>query len=133
MADSAARVIERPVTITSPTNQQTASTLRVQEWPSDVRTKRAWKRLALWWGIGLFAALIPPHIPWALIAFIGGPIAAWLASRQGALILEQPVTCPDCGTAATLEEQPESWPIGVRCSPCRGVFWINPAAPEAKS
>jgi hypothetical protein len=126
MAAAGARITERPVTITGPTGKESASTLRVQEWPPEVRTKRAWKRLALWWGIGLFAALIPPHFPWITLAFIGGPIAAWLASRQGALVLQQEVTCPDCGTTATLEEQAESWPIGVRCSPCRGVFWIAP-------
>ena len=126
MTAAGAQLTDRQVIITSPTGKESSSTIRVQEWPADVRTTRAWKRLGMWWGGGLFAALIPPHFPWLGLGLIGGPIAAWLASKQGALVIKQEVTCPDCGTTTTLDEQAEAWPIGVRYSPCRGVYWISP-------
>jgi hypothetical protein len=120
---------EKPVKITSPYDKQLETTLKVHEWTADEQSSRTWRILAKWWIAALLAALVPPHIPWFTIAFLGGPIAAWLASRQGAMIQKQDVTCPDCGAQSSIEEQPETWPLGARCSPCRTVFWISPVQP----
>lgn len=127
MAIPGGRVVDRPVKVTSSYGKEVASTVRVHEWTAEERTARVWKRLLKWWGAALFAALVPPHIPWFTLVFLSGPVAAWLTSRQGAMVEQQDAHCPDCGQAAPIEEQAESWPLGVRCEPCRNVFWINPA------
>jgi hypothetical protein len=124
--------VDRPVIVTGPHDKPVASTLRVQAWTPEERTARIWKRLLKWWGASLVAVIVPPHLPWFTIAFLGGPIAAWLASRQQEMVQEQPVACPECGALSVLEEQPASWPMGARCEPCRHVFWINPALPEQR-
>jgi hypothetical protein len=85
----------------------------------------------MWWGAALFAAIIPPHIPWLLLLLSIGPIAATRAMRQKSLIHRQTVTCPDCGHACEIEEQAESWPLGARCSPCQSVVWMEPTSTPA--
>ena len=102
--------------------------LLVTDWSDGARAARAWKRLALWWFLAVIVVIVPPHVPWFTIAFLGGPIAAALAMRQRALIHAQPIGCPDCKTPASLEEQPGAWPLGARCGECRLVFWIEPRA-----
>jgi hypothetical protein len=129
MAESASGLVDRPVKITSPYEKTITTTVRVLEWTPEERSSRVMKRLGMWWGGALCAALVPPHIPWFTIAFLGGPFAAWLASRQKAMLQEQDVTCPDCGTPSHLDEQAETWPLGARCSPCRTVFWITAESP----
>ena len=125
MTDAAKDTVERLVTVKSPTGKENAATLRVHVFSPEQRTARVWKRLGMWWGGALGAAVIPPHIPWLTIGLLGGPIAAWLASRERATLLEQKVACPDCGALAPLERQPANWPLGARCEPCRRVFWIE--------
>ena len=100
--------------------------LRVTDWSERTRAVRAWKRLGIWWLAAVVVVIVPPHIPWFTIAFLGGPIAAILAMRQRALIHAQTTVCPDCNTPAAIEEQPETWPLGVRCKECRLVFWLEP-------
>ena len=122
--------MERPIKTVGTKNTEVETTLRVLEWTPEMRSKRVWRRLAKWWGAALLAALVPPHIPWFTLTFLGGPIAAWLASRQHLLVPAQQISCPDCGTPSELEEQAETWPLGVRCKPCRSVFWISPVKQE---
>ena len=126
-ADPHELITIRSVKVISARGTEVAAALRVREWSAAQRTSRAWKRLALWWCGGVLGAAMPPHIPWLTIGLVGGPIAAWLASRQGALIHEQEIACPDCGALARIEEQGESWPLGARCEPCRAVFWVEGA------
>jgi hypothetical protein len=127
MVESIRATVGRPVKVTSPHGKEVSAELRVLVWTPEQRRTRAVKRLGVWWLGGLLGAAMPPHFPWLAIGLIGGPVAAWLASREAELIQDQQVTCPDCGTASHLEEQAESWPVGARCDPCRSVFWINPA------
>lgn len=117
--------IQRAIVVTSPNGVKVDTELRVTDWPEATRTARAGKRLALWWLAAVVAAIVPPHIPWFTICFLGGPIAAILAMRQRGLIHTQTVECPDCKTPANLDEQPEAWPVGARCGECRSVFWLD--------
>jgi hypothetical protein len=131
MAKSDPASVDLPVRVTSCHDKVIETTVKIQRWSTEQRTKRAWKRLAIWWSGTLAATVIPPHFPWLTLGFLSGPIVAWLASRQGALILKQDVVCPDCGTPSSLDEQAENWPTGARCSPCGNVFWISPAQAAA--
>jgi hypothetical protein len=130
MASAGGKLVDRPVTVTSSHGKELAANLRVLAWTDEERQTRVMKRLAMWWAGALGFAVVPPHFPWLTIGLVGGPIAAWLASRQGAMVQSQDVKCPDCGTPAHIDEQPESWPIGARCETCRTVFWISPADAE---
>jgi len=130
MAESEKGIVQRPVKLAGPSGKEVAGTLRMHVWSDDERTSRVWKRLLTWWGCAIGAAVCPPHIPWLTIGLVGGPIAAWLVSRQGATIQEQDVACPDCGTLSHVDARNETWPLGARCEPCRTVFWISQATPE---
>lgn len=129
MAELSKGMVQEPVTVTGPHDKPVASTLLVHKWSPEERTARGWKRLLMWWA-GMIAVVIPPHFPWLIIAFLGGPIAAWMASRQKSMVQSQQVACPECGALSAIDEQAESWPLGARCEPCRHVFWINLASPE---
>ena len=128
MAPPVKRLVDRPVKVTTSHGQQVLGTLRVHEWSPEERTSRVWKRLGMWWGGALLAIVMPPHFLWVTLGLLGGPIAAWLASRQGAMVQAQDVACPACGTLSHVEETAETWPLGARCSPCRSVFWIDQVA-----
>lgn len=126
MAKPTPAVVDRPVRVSGPGGHEKHTTVRMEVWTNEARTRRIWKTLAMWWGASLLALLIPPHFPWFTIAIIGGAVSAWLVSRKGATLQAQQIACPDCGTPGSVEEQPETWPLGVRCSPCGNVFWVQP-------
>jgi hypothetical protein len=127
MAKDQATPVELPVRVTSCHDKVIQTNLKIERWSTEARTRRVWKRVAIWLLGTMAATLIPPHIPWFTLGFLSGPIVIWLALRQRALILEQSVVCPDCGTPSSLDEQAENWPTGVRCAPCGNVFWVSPA------
>jgi hypothetical protein len=129
MADATRGVTDQLIKVTSPTGKQVDAAVRVQRWSSQEKTTRIWRRLGTWWGGAMIAAVVPPHIPWFTIGFLGGPVAAWLVSRRRGTVLAQELKCPDCGTPASIEEQPESWPLGARCESCRRVFWMDQLGP----
>jgi len=123
---AAGHIVDRPVKVTSNYGKEVHTTVKVLEWSPEERTSRMWKRIGISAVITLLAGLVPPHIPWITLAFIGSVIGVWIASRQGAMIQKQQVACPDCGTLGEVDEQAETWPLGVRCSPCGNAFWLNP-------
>jgi endogenous inhibitor of DNA gyrase (YacG/DUF329 family) len=131
VADPNRTLSTRDVLVVDPRGGEHPTKIRVSYWTEDQRAKRAMKRLGLWWGGAVLGAFMPPHIPWFTIGFFGGPVAAWLAAREGSLIHDQDVACPVCGAPTHIDEQPESWPLGARCKPCHLVFWINAAPPPA--
>jgi hypothetical protein len=50
------------------------------------------------WGMIPVVALVPPHFPWVIVAFIGG---AWFArryARERFTLLELIGKCPQCST-----------------------------------
>lgn len=114
------------VVLTSPNGIKADAELRITEWTDNKRAAIAYKRLGMWWVAALFLIIIPPHILWFSIAFIGGIVAAILAMRQQALVHPQEVVCPDCHTPAKINEQPAVWPLGARCGECRLVLWVEP-------
>jgi hypothetical protein len=116
----------RAVVATSALGVKQDGELRVTDWSDAARASRAWKRLALWWFLALIVVVVPPHVPWVTIAFVGGIVAATLAMRQRAFLHAQTIDCPDCKTAVAIDEQPETWPLGARCKECALVFWIEP-------
>jgi hypothetical protein len=127
MADPKNSIVDRPVKVTSNYGKELTTTLAVHEWSSEEQSRRVWKRFGMWSGASVFALLVPPHVPWFILVFLSGLVATWLATRQGAMVKPQQVVCPDCGTSSPIEEQPEAWPLGVRCSPCGNVFWVTKA------
>lgn len=130
MAKQSGSVVDLPVKVTSAHDKVIETNLKVHRWSVEERTARVWKRLGMWGGGAMVAAVVPPHIPWFVIGMTGAPVAAWLASRQRALIEAQTIPCPDCGTPAEIEEQAENWPLGARCKPCGNVFWTSPIEPR---
>jgi hypothetical protein len=121
----------RSVVVVGPDGEEKSGALKVLEWSADQRASRAIKRLGMWWGAGIVGIVMPPHLLWFTLGMVGGPVAAWLAAHEGALVHAQDVACPKCGAPVALEEQAERWPMGARCRPCRMVFWISPATAQA--
>lgn len=90
-----------------------------------LRRSRSWRtrRAVTAGGAGLllapFAALVPPHVPWAL-GVVG--VAAWLARRrwrEHATLLGVEGPCPRCGAAlAVASPTPLRHPHRVPCETC---------------
>ena len=137
MADESARgqggvTIERSVVMLAPAGRRRAATLPVRTWNEGERFVRAVKRLGLFWGAALVAAIIPPHWPWFSLCVLIGPIAAYLRWNEAGTLQACAIECPNCGAAVAFEEQAERWPAAARCTECRDVFSIEPAADAAK-
>jgi hypothetical protein len=70
--------------------------------PPRTRATRAVLSLVGLWLLAPLVALVPPHIPWALLAFLGG---IYLAFRQwtGEYVVQRfEGACPRCATALPL-------------------------------
>ncbi len=137
MADHGAKghvgvMVERSVVMVAPTGKRREATLQVRTWNEGERFVRAVKRLGLFWGAAVVAAIIPPHWPWLSICLLVGPIAAYVTWNQPGTVQGREVECPNCGAAVAFEEQAEHWPAAARCAECRDVFSIELAAEAAQ-
>ena len=75
------------------------------ERPASWRTTRALLALGIGVGIAPLAAIVPPHLPWAAAALIGGGVIARNRWREHYTLLSLAGTCPRC--AGTIEQQPQ--------------------------
>jgi hypothetical protein len=123
-------LIERTVTTTAPSGKHGQAIVHVRTWNEGERFVRAVKRLGLFWGAAIIAAVIPPHWPWLSICLLLGPLMAWLTWNQPGTVQAGEIPCPTCARGVELEEQAEHWPVAARCPDCRDVFSIAPEAPS---
>jgi hypothetical protein len=73
--------------------------------PASWRITRSLLSILIGWGLIPVVALIPPHFPWAILAFFGG---AWFARRYAQerfTLLELTGECPQCTTDIRSNEQ----------------------------
>lgn len=124
MADEKSGVVELSVTTTSTYDKKGTGTLRVHRWSDQDRTSRAMKRLAMFWGGALLAAVVPPHFPWLILGGLAGIVTAWFTSRSKGTLEAGTLACPDCNATVDVEEQPEEWPLNARCKECGNFFVV---------
>lgn len=53
-------------------------------------------------GLAPLAALVPPHVPWALLVLGGGVVVAGRRLREQSTLLRLEGSCPACGAPQTL-------------------------------
>lgn len=81
----------------------TPARIHAEPVPQSRRAVRALLTLGLFWLLVPLVALIPPHAPWALLAFAAGIILAARQWRGEYVVQEFEGRCPSCGEALTLE------------------------------
>jgi hypothetical protein len=95
------------------------ATVRVVRRSTSWRMTRALLSLFLGWGLAPVVALIPPHIPWAAGAIIGGGWFAWRFSRERVTLLDYEGACPRCGERVHSEGGvPVTASHAVHCPSC---------------
>jgi len=117
------------VRVVSPHRTAVEASVPLLRWTPDEVRSRSTRALLLCWAAAPVVAVVPPHIPWLLLALTAGPVAGWLRGRERARVLDASLPCPDCGQAALLETQPVQWPLAVRCRPCGNVLGVEPLDP----
>jgi hypothetical protein len=97
----------------------TAARVRVVHRSSGWRLGHAALYLLLCWGAILLVMWVPPHIPWALAAFLLGIFFAVKYIRERYTLLELDGTCPRCA-APVRQDQPGrlGLPHRLYCSNC---------------
>jgi hypothetical protein len=83
-------------------HQPRPAVLEVVYRPPRVRATRALLSLLGLWALAPLVAIVPPHIPWAILAFLGG---IYLAFRQwtGEYVVQRfEGACPRCETPLPL-------------------------------
>lgn len=64
--------------------------------PVSWRMTRSLLSLLVGWGMIPVVALIPPHAPWAILAFFGGAFFAQRFARERVTLLDMAGPCPRC-------------------------------------
>lgn len=89
--------------------------VRSQSW----RVTRALLSILIGWGLVPVVALLPPHFPWAIGAFITGPVLAQRRLTERYTLKSASGSCPKCHAPVVLRDagrlrQPQSVP----CESC---------------
>jgi hypothetical protein len=88
---------------------------RTRSW----RVSRSLGSLALCWCIIPIVALIPPHVPWALGAFVAGIFLSRKYASEHYTLLSMRGTCPQCGNALEISKvQRLRTPNPMSCDEC---------------
>lgn len=75
----------------------TDAKVEIVERPASWRTTRALLAAGIGVGVAPLAAIIPPHVPWAAAALIGGGVIARNRLREQHTLMSIRGTCPRCG------------------------------------
>jgi hypothetical protein len=97
-----AEIQSAPARLTLRAHEPQAAVLEVVYRPPRTRATRALLSLLGLWVLAPIVAIVPPHIPWALIAFLAG---IYLAHRQwtGEYVVQRfEGACPRCATPLPL-------------------------------
>ncbi|HEX6939657.1 MAG TPA: hypothetical protein VF158_09610 [Longimicrobiales bacterium] len=95
------------------------ATVEVVHRPRSLRVSRALLSLAGCWALMPVVAIVPPHIPWALVAFGAGIYLAWTNWRGTHEVRSVEAKCPSCGNALTIKPGAKiSLPYKLVCYEC---------------
>jgi hypothetical protein len=115
--------------ITGPQGTTVQAEVRVVEFDSGQRRRRAWLGLTAWWTAAGMAAFLPAMRGLLVPGFVAlGIYSAVRRYRTDRVVVEVKGNCPACGVAGALEV-PEAWqpPAPITCRRCRAslVFTID--------
>lgn len=114
-------VPERTVWLSFSDAEPTEARARIAERSDRWRKAGALRQLALWGLLAPLLFLIPPHLPWVLVALGIGAVRAWGRLNERATLLELRGRCPKCGTEQSFAELGRmKLPVHtVNCAHCR--------------
>lgn len=92
-----------PARLTLSGHEATPALLEVVPRAARTRFLRALGALAICWVLVVPAALIPPHIPWALAAFLGGIYFSYKQWTGEYVVQRFEGRCPRCGSVLELK------------------------------
>jgi hypothetical protein len=121
--------------VSGPAGRSSRAEVRVVEFGSRERRRRAWLGLAGWWAGASMAAFLPVgRVPLAAGLATAGVYSAVRRYRTARVVVEVIGDCPECGAAQALEV-PHDWepPAPVTCRACRAklAFAIQPSSESA--
>jgi len=98
----------------------------VESWEKPERLRRAIKTLGLGWGLAFISIFLPgAHFFLVPGFFVGGPVAAYLVSRQRSVVLGGEGICPNCGAKLIIVRGPVQWPLEDVCTQCQNHVRIE--------
>lgn len=86
--------------------------------PASWRATRALLAAGIGLGVAPVAAIIPPHIPWALGALIGGAVVARRRATERHTLRSLDAKCPRCGSALSTEPGRLTATRALQCAAC---------------
>jgi len=92
-----------PARLTLSGHEATPARLEIVARPARTRFLRALGALVVCWALIVPVALIPPHIPWALAAFLGGIYFAYKQWTGEYVVQRFEAHCPRCGNVLELK------------------------------
>ena len=118
MADTE-RVVTPPAQLRLPGHEPTPVQAEVLYRPRSVRLTRALLFLGGFWVLAPIVFFIPPHIPWALLAFGAGIYFAWANWSGSYEVRTLEGTCPRCGNPLSVKPGSKiSLPYKMTCYHC---------------
>jgi len=96
-------VVQLPAKLTLRGHESTPATLEAEVVARPTRTRRAVLRLLGFWILIPIVAIIPPHIPWIVIAFVMGIYYAHQHWTGEYVVHSFTGNCPHCGSALTIK------------------------------
>ncbi|MCB0363066.1 MAG: hypothetical protein KDD35_10105 [Bdellovibrionales bacterium] len=111
---------EERIELVSQIEEQTRSGFAIRrDFSNSERIWRALKVLAIGWGIGLFAVIIPMlHFILVPLFVLGGLILSVVTWFERGQVVKGEVSCPNCGSNVYLSLSSERWPRTYRCPSC---------------
>ncbi|MGH7605714.1 MAG: hypothetical protein ACREME_00115 [Gemmatimonadales bacterium] len=112
--------VELPARLAIFGHAPTAVSLRVEPRSATARKARAAIALVACWALVPLVALIPPHVPWALAAFVAGIYLARRNWNGTHVVRSCEGTCPRCETPVRI--RPDTLirlPHAVTCYGCQ--------------
>lgn len=97
-------VAERPVWLHFSDALPTEARARIVERTDRWRKVGALQQLALWTLLAPLLFLIPPHLPWVLVALTIGAVRAWGRLGERSTLYQLHGRCPKCGTEQDFAE-----------------------------
>lgn len=132
-SDSAATAGARPARLLLPGHDPTPAQAELIYRTKKSRTVKALVSLLGFWILTPIVALIPPHIPWALLAFLAGIYFAWSNLRGSYHVQQLEGDCPRCGNHLAVKPGSRiSLPHKMTCFVCHHepVFEVERGAEE---
>ncbi|MEN0059040.1 MAG: hypothetical protein AAGB31_09410 [Bdellovibrio sp.] len=92
------------------------------------RTRRALKKLGMFWGLALISVPLPVvHFVLVPVFFFVGPLMAHKTYKEEITLESTTMNCPECGKSVQFNQNSGLWPLHDFCPECRSRIYFDQA------